>query len=1134
MKIRILRCAAATLLLLLGGRLSAQTITVTGKVLEAGTNEPLPGVTVMVKGTSTGDLTKADGTYSIKASANATLQCTMLGYKTVEEPVAGRAKIDFILQEDTQLLEESVVVGYGTLKKKQLVGSVESISGEVIADRPNNNIAKSLQGQIPGLNIIQNDGKASHGGSVYVRGNSTSYYTRASATSADGAKKSIGNGGGALVLVDGVEGSLSQVNPADVESISVLKDASSSAIYGAKAAYGVILVTTKEAKDEKVTVSYSGSYAINSRLVKWEDHIVSDGLQWLEAFYEFFGGTAQVPGASGKSPSGINTQKIGMSGTTYLESYRAIAAAREAGIAYNEYGVLEGDPTGYTVGTNGYLYYGNTNWLKYFYKDSYTAQTHDISVRGSSKKINYTLTGRFFGQDGIYKMGDESYKTFNIRGKGRIKVNKWLTVDNNTSLYRSIQAQPMFTTGSMIGHQIDQHGQPVLVPYNYDGTYALAANKTPYTSFKEGNTGQDDSNLIVSSISALNINLIKDVLKVRGEFSFKGTRRWRERYRAPLTFYSAPGNPTYYVTQEKSYKSRWTYDTDYIQANVLATWTPKLGDNHELNVVGGWNLENYQWNRFYLQRLGMLFPDKYKSFEMFDGTENKFEQNDLSYGTVGFFGRANYTFLKRYILEVSARYDGSSKFPAGDLWGFFPSMSAGWRVSEEPFMEWSRTWLDNLKFRMNYGSIGNGTVDPYTFLNTMSISKTSIVLDGEKMGYYTTQPGTIPETLTWETITTYDLGLDADFLHSRLSFSGDIYRRVTTDLITSGPEIPAIFGAGSPIGNYAALKTEGWELTLSWRDSFKVLGKDLTYSIKGSLWDSRTFVTKYNNVTNNVFNYYEGKELGEIWGFRTAGIFRDNEEANNWAIDTFHKNGDNFRAYAGDLKFVDLNGDGIINYGSSTVEDPGDLAVIGNNAPRYQFGVNLDFKWNGFGLSMFFQGVGKRDWYPTVETGFFWGMYNRPYSPYLMKTQTGDNVVDMDYSSENWVVKNYDKNPYWTRRVGYCANRNVGPLTFENDHYLQNIAYVRLKNLTVDYTLPSKWTKKIDISSARVYVAMENVWTWSPLFRHTDMFDPETAIGLGDSDFDSQSASSYGLSGVGQGYGYPMVRTLTLGVNLTF
>lgn len=1098
--------------------LFAQNVTVTGTVKDAATNELLVGATVMVKGTTNGVSTDINGHYSIKAKAEDVLVCSIIGYKSVESKVGSKAVVDYALQPDNQLLDATVVVGYGTLKKTQLVGSVENLDGGVIENRPNANVTRSLQGQVAGLNIVQTDGKATHSGSLYIRGNGTSYNTRKNfSSSAAGKTHSIGSQGSALVLIDGVEGSLSQVNPADIETIAVLKDASSAAIYGARAAYGVILVTTKNAETDKVTVTYNGSFSLNSRIVKWEDNIVTDGLEWTEAFYEFYQNDTRVPGSSGKVPTTMNTNDISMKDITYLESFRAI---RESG-----YDSVYGG-----VGSKGqYLYYGSYNWLDHIYKDYTTSTTHDISLRGASKKLTYNLTGRYFSQGGIYKIGEEKYNTFNIRAKAKVQVNKWLSVDNNTSVFRSKSNQPMFSTGSLIGHQIDQHGQPIFVPYNEDGTWTLSGVKTGYASFFEGNTGQDDSNLIVGTTFGVTVDIIPEVLKIRGDFSYKATRRWRERYRAPLSFYTKPGVPTEYVAQAGSYKSRWTYDTDYISSNAVLTWTPKLTENHKLNVVAGWNLEDSRYNRFYMQRLGMLFPEKYQSFEMFDG-EIKTEQNNSDYGIIGFFGRANYTLLNRYIFEASARYDGSSKFPSGSQWGLFPSFSIGWRLSEEPWMKWADSWMDNFKIRANYGSLGNGTVSPYSFLETMDVNKSSVIFDGGFVNY-TTNPSVVPKTLTWETVTTYDVGLDFDLLKSRLSFSGDWYRRNTTDLITVGPELPQVYGASAPKGNYASLKTTGWELTLSWRDAFKLAGKDFTYGIKGSVWDTRTWVTEFTSTSGDILDYYSGKELGEIWGFRTAGIFRDNAEANAWATDSYHKNGSSFRAYAGDLKFLDLNGDGKIDYGKGTLDDHGDLDRIGDITPRYQYGVNLDFKWNGIGLSMFFQGVGKRDWYPMVETAYFWGQYNRPYCGYLMKTQTGDNYAQIDYSTENWTVVNYDKNPYWSRRVGYCANRNVGPLTVENDHYLQNAAYIRLKNLTVDYSFPKKLVNKIGMQGARIYCSMENLWTWSPMFKHTDMFDPE-GIGVGDSDFDS--TSKIGLSGVGDGMSYPMLRTFTFGLSLTF
>lgn len=1127
MKITISRkLVIAVIALVMSVSAFAQSSLISGIVLDQ-SGEPVIGAAVMVKGTTSGAITDANGAYQLRADAKATIVCQLYGYKTQEVSVGGRSKIDITMVEDAQMLEETVVVGYGTLKKTQLVGSVENLSGEVIEDRPNANITRSLQGQVAGLSIVQTDGKASHSGQIHIRSNKTSYYSRTNFnSSASGSSHSIGTGGSALVLIDGVEGDLTTVNPNDVETVAVLKDASSAAIYGARGAHGVILVTTKSADKEKFSISYTGSYSLNTRNIYWEDHLVTDGLEWTEAFFEFYQNDARVPGSTGKVPTTINTLNIAKNGANYLDTFRSmVELSKETGEPYAVQGT-EGD----YIGKSGqYLYYGSTNWMEKFYKRYNSSTTHDINVKGSTKKLSYSLSGRFFTQEGIYKIGQDDYSTYNIRSKAKLQATKWLSIDNNTAVFYSSQTQPMFTTSSVLGKQLDQHGTPVAVPYNEDGTYTLTANKTAFASFLEGNTGQDDKNLTVTTQTGLNINIIKDVLKIRGDFSYKAIRRERERYRAPLTFYDTPGKATEYVPQASSYKSRWTYNTDYITANAVLTWTPKLGENHNLNVVAGWNLENYQYNRFYLQRKGMLAPDKHSSFEMFDGTDITVEQNDSSYGIIGFFGRINYTLFNRYIFEFSAREDGSSKFPTNSQWGFFPSGSIGWRLSEEPWMKWSRSWLDNFKIRANAGTLGNGSISPYYFLETMAIDKSSVVIDGNKVNY-TTQPGVIPQSLTWERVTTYDVGIDADFFKSRLSFSGDIYRRDTDDMITSGPEIPAIFGAGSPKGNFTSMKDIGWEATLSWRDSFKLGTKDFQYSVKGSMWDTRTWITKFDNTNNLCLGYYEGKEIGEIWGFRTDGYFRTNSEANAWATDSYHKNGSNFRAYAGDLKFIDMDGDGVIGYGKQTVEDHGDLDRIGNFLPRFQYGINLDFKWNGIGLSMFFQGVGRRDWYPAVESAYFYGMYNRPYS-FLMKNQTGNNYVHIDYDDPEWTVLNYDDKPYWTRRVGYCANRNVGPLTVENDYYLQNAAYIRLKNLTIDYTLPKKVVEKIKMQNIRFYCSMENLWTWSPIFKNTQMFDPEV-IDTGDSDFDS--ASQYGLSGVGDGYSYPMLKTFTFGVNLTF
>ncbi len=1104
-------------LCLAGATALAQSFTVSGKVIEEQSGEPVIGATVMVKGTTNGVIADINGSYSITVKAGDVLQCLCIGYATQELALTvNRTKVDFRLKVDSQLIEETVVVGYGTLKKSQLVGSVESVSGEVLEDRANADLTRSLQGQVPGLNIIQTDGKPTHGGQIYVRGGATNYVTQ---TNSKKGEYSIGQGGSALILIDGVEGDLASVNPDDVESISVLKDASSSVVYGARAAYGVILVTTKNSKSEKVTVNYSGSVSFNQRTVMWEDHVISDGLTYVETFDEFWRGYSATPALpEGKGATKMNIYQIP---SDYLEKYREHVAT--------------GTPPRTELVNGSYVYYGySENWIEKFYKRMNTSQNHNISINGKSQKVTYSLSGRFNGQDGIYRIGTEDFKTYQLRSKISIKATDRLTIDNNTSFSSMNYLQPIFqkTISGGVGSQLWQiamMGFPVMPTHNDDGTYSIGAASGGFVAFNDDNSAQNESKSTFVTTLGATYEPFKDIFKIRADFSYKHLNSTRDTYLAPVKYSTAPGTFTDYVPQTESYLTRRNYKTNYITANVVGTFTPKLGKNHDLNLVAGWNLENYNYYANSIKRTGMTYPDM-PNLELMDGTEVELVQNVTSYGLAGFFGRANYTLFDRYIVELSARYDGSSKFPVNQQWGFFPSASVGWRVSEEPWLEGAKSWLNNLKIRANAGSLGNGTIAPYSYLTTMGISKTSVIFDGgftNRVG----DPSVVPDNLTWEKVTTYDVGLDFDILNSRLSFSSDYYVRNTTDLYITGPEIPAIFGDSTPKGNYGALQTKGWELTLSWRDSFKIGNHDFTYSVKGSLWDSRTWVTKYYNESGNIYNYYEGKELGEIWGFRTDGYFLSNQEAQEWNAahkDEFHIQVPAGGPYAGDLKFLDIDDNGAVNAGNWTLDNHGDLERIGNVMPRFNYGLNLDFKWNGIGLSMFLQGVGKRDWYPSRGSDFFWAGYGRAYCAYILKDQYGDNTVKLDKSTENWTVSNADSKPYWTRRAYGVGNNYTGAMSFANDYFLQNAAYLRLKNLTVDYSFPSKLLKKVKIEKLRIYFSGENLLTWSPLYKHTSMFDPEV-IGNGDSDFHDGTSSS-----MGDGYSYPMLRTYTFGINLTF
>ena len=486
---------------------------------------------------------------------------------------------------------------------------------------------------------------------------------------------------------------------------------------------------------------------------------------------------------------------------------------------------------------------------------------------------------------------------------------------------------------------------------------------------------------------------------------------------------------------------------------------------------------------------------------------------DWSY--VGAFFRANYGYKGRYLAEFSCRYDGSSKFPQNSKWGFFPSASVGWRLSEEKFMGWSEGWLDNFKIRLSAGSMGNGNIAPYKYIDYMTLKSSTVVI-GNALGTYTVAPGAIPLSLTWETSTTYDVGADLDLFKNRLTMGFDWYRRYTTDMYTVGVSLPAVYGTAAPKGNNASLKTNGWELSVGWRDSFRLAGKEFRYGVKAMVWDSRTWVTKYINPTGNLDDYYEGMELGEIWGYRVEGLFRDQDDIDSHATQSFLQSSDKVTR-PGQVKFADLNEDGKIDQGAKTLSDHGDLTVIGNTSARYHYGINVNLNWNGIGISTFWQGVAKKNWYPRYDSGYFWGQYNRPFG-YMLKAHTGSNV----YSEE---LDNWDT-AYWPRYSAYQTNESSvnRVLTTPNDRYMQDVSYIRLKNLTVDYTFPAHICRKMRIKGLKVYVSGENLWTSSPMFKYCDNYDPEV-INAGDSDFRTTE---------GDGYSYPMLRTVTLGLNLTF
>lgn len=1072
----------ALLLLLVSGPLFAQSKSVSG-IVKSSQGEPLVCVTVLIEGTTQGTSTDADGAFTLTATPDDVLLFSYVGYRSERTKIGARTHLEIQLTEDQNLMDEVVVVGYGTQKKRDVVGAIEQIKGEEITSRPNPNVVRSMQGQIPGLTLEFRDGKPSHGATLAIRG----------------ATNSIGSGGSALVMVDGVEGDLTTINPEDIASVTVLKDASSCAIYGARGSFGVILVTTKNAEAGQFTVKYDGAVSFHSRTV--EPKLVTNSVEWTDQFLESYFN------CYGYKPSSINNL-FPYSDEWYEELKRRAADPSAEQWRVNDQGRYE--------------YFGNTDWDDLMYRDVALSHQHNVTMTGGSDRIKFLLSGRYFHQDGIYNSDSDWYWQANGRAKITARIKDWWTIENSLDFVRRKYKQPMAYSGKMsFQRQMEHQGYPMTLPFNPDGSYTDAAVCIGYAAFQTGLSYQENLKFDMTETLVNTFHIIPEVLDFQVDFSYVFNNSQRNR-KENIYEYGLGPEITGSRAATDSYEEQH-YNFDYWKNNGFATFTPRLGEDHSLKIMAGYNVEWKSYRGTSIYRRGLIRDDK-PNFSLMDG--DYYEVRDTGsyiWSYVGFFGRANYSYKGRYLAEISARYDGSSKFPTNQRWGFFPSASVGWRISEESFMEGARSWLDNLKVRASAGTLGNGSVSPYAYMQTMTISQSSILINGGKVAQ-TLAPNPIPDGLTWERATTYDVGLDVDLLGNRLSFVGDYYRRYTTDMYTVGKTLPAVFGKPSPKGNYADMKTEGWELSLGWRDSFQLGGREFSYGVKAMVWDSRSFITKYNNATKMLTDYYEGMEIGEIWGFHVAGLFESKEEASTWPDQSsffrINRNGNQFQA--GDIKFADLDDSGAIDYGKNTADDPGDMRVIGNSTPRYSYGLNLNASYCGVGISLFFQGVGKRDWYPSINTGYFWGKYNRPYS-FMLEAHTGDNI---------WTEENRNTNALWPRMTGYLTTDAQGVLSkAANDRFLVDASYCRLKNITIDYTFPKRILKKIGLQGLRVYVTGENLFTWSPITKWTDNFDPEV-IQAGDTDFNS--ANSYANGDQADGYSYPMLKSVTVGVNITF
>ena len=1075
-----------------GGGQKAGKITVSGRVLDD-QGAPVIGAGVIEEGTSSGAATDINGNFSITVPSNANLIIQSIGYKTVTVPVRGRTRIDVALAPDQELLEEIVVVGYGTQKKANLTGAVDQVGAETFDGRPNANLAQMLQGRVANLNLKFTDGRPNSSPSFNIRG-----------------KTSIGQGGSALVLIDGVEGNASLLNPNDIESVSVLKDAASSAIYGSRAPYGVVLITTKNAKKGTATVTYQTNLSFETPTAMPD--VVSDGYVWAQHFYDAW------YNYKGSNPTAIN--KTMEFSTAWLEEYRQRA---ESG----NYETLVSDGS---IGTKGrWLYYHTgTDYYDYLYKDFTFTQTHNLSVSGADDRFDYYVSARLYDNDGLFdsEVNPDSYKLYNGRVKVGFQVFPWLKITSNTDIAYSKYVMPetQSEAGGNIWRNIADEGHPCSPILNPDGTLSYSGVYS-VGDIVYGTSNRQYTNRQAQNTVAAKATFFDNRLRANADFTYRARSYDTHVHRLPTPFsrYEGITESLAEIKGLADYISETLRTYDYLATNEYVEYEDNFG-KHNVKALVGYNYEQQTFRSAYAYNDGLLSPNV-DNIMLALGVENKAIEGDYSkWRTAGAFFRLNYNFDERYLLEINGRYDGSSKFPARQRWAFFPSVSAGWRISQEPWFKVDQSIISNIKLRASYGSLGNSNVGVYAYDETFDFDNT-IILGGQKVRY-TSAPSPIPDSLTWETAQTLDGGIDLSFLSGRLTFTGDWYSRKTLNMYTVGPTLPDVYGASSPKGNYAEMTTRGFEIALGWDDAFTLGGKPFKYGIHATLADYVSKIDKYNNdlksLSNNAYNtsYYEGMILGEMWGYVCNGLYQtqaeiDADEAMAKAVGQAHYNPlmqqtETYVPLTGHMRFEDLNGNGYIDRGANTADDSGDRIIIGNSEPRFIYSFGFDVEWAGIFANAFFQGVGKQDWYPDNESSMFWGMYNRPY-----------NQMPSWHLGNYWTEDNPDA--YLPRYTGYFAPFYKGRVN-ANTRYLQDASYIRLKSVQIGYNIPEKITRRIGLQKLSVFVAGENLWTWSPVYKWARDIDVTANIYGTDST----------LSTTGDGYNFPTMKSVSLGVKVTF
>lgn len=1025
---KVRRVVFSLLCILLSTQVFAQGNQVKGTVSDQN-GEPLIGVSVKVKGSDKGTVTDLDGHFAIDCPQGSTLVYSYVGFKTYESKASG-SNVKITLEDDMQALDELVVVGYGTQRKVDLSGSVSAISGDKLASVPATDAISALQGQLPGVTITRSSGQpGSESSNIRVRG-----FSSANSTST-------------LVLIDGVEGDLSLLNADDIDNISVLKDAAASAIYGARAAAGVVLVTTKKGQAGKPKINYNGYFAVNTpgnmpeRLPAWEEQEM------------------------------INLSRLNANGKVEQNA---------------EWSSWVGNPNfNYRPNnSNGrWDLFEATNWVDEGTRDHTTQQNHSLSVSGGSNELNYRVSANYYAKNGLLRYGSDNNERWNMSARLQSQINKYLNIAADLRYQSNRIATPSYGAGNVLTLLYSSRGrQPIYAPEPdvsgniYNGDLQANAIQIMKEGGKTNSTYEAYTGKIQLGIDhlleGLHINI--SASRVAGYYRQSSVRRL-------LRWYSRDGKSVRQTVNNPNslYKQKNSDHHDLIEAT--ANYEFSIAKRHNFNILAGTSYENYRKDQISATARNMNSNDffSFNYYDTSDATNTTLNDAISPWSMMSYFGRLNYNFEERYMFEANVRYDGSSRLASSKRWRAFPSVSAAWRVSEEKFMK-NIDWIDNLKLRLSWGQLGNGAVlGLYDFIPTIQ--------SGDYMGekyYY--QQALASTDKTWEVISTTNIGVDLGLFKNRLTTSFDYYWKINDDMLAA-LQLPHTIGMDVPSANVGKLKTWGWDFELTWRDRIK----DFSYQVAFNISDSQNRLERYDGASvigeGNVA-LLEGYEMNTIWGYKTDGYWKSRDEYLQYKQD--HPGYSSFndgKVSGGDVKYLTQgNADHQVGVGGATPDDPGDLVYLGNSNPRYLYGLTLSAQWKGFDFSMMFQGVGKR--HILIDTRAIAPFYNTYQMPW---------TIHRDY----WTEDNQDA--AWPRLYN-GSSFNFRP----SDKWVQNAAYLRLKNITLGYTIPIN--KRI-IDRLRVYISGNDIW------EHTDLlkvYDPEVT------------------NNIGRSY-YPFFRTWSFGVNIT-